>query len=45
MSKVLCFDCGSIFTVAEGIKQPTKYCPTCKDKLEDELIKNMFGLE
>jgi hypothetical protein len=33
-----------MFVVPDGTKQPTKYCTTCKDRLEDELIKNMFGL-
>lgn len=43
MTKVLCFDCGSIYTVPEGTTNATKLCPACKDKLENELIKNMFG--
>jgi len=43
MIKVLCFKCGISFEVADNVKAPTKYCPTCKDKLENEMIQLMFG--
>jgi len=43
MIKVLCFRCGVSFEVAEGTKNVTKHCPTCKDKLENEMIQLMFG--
>lgn len=38
MPKVLCFDCGYMFEVAYGTKEPTKQCPKCqgsKDSLWD----------
>jgi hypothetical protein len=43
MIEVLCFNCGSMFTVQNMTKQPTKYCTACKDRLEDELLNAMFG--
>ena len=43
MIEVLCFNCGSMFTVPNMTNHPTRHCPTCKDKLEDELLNAMFG--
>jgi phage FluMu protein Com len=40
---ILCFKCGSMFTVPFGTENLTKKCPTCKDKLEDELLNIIFG--
>jgi phage FluMu protein Com len=40
---ILCFNCGSMFTVPFGTENLTKKCPTCKDKLEDELLDIIFG--
>ena len=40
---ILCFNCGSMFTVPFGTENLTKKCPTCKDKLEDELLNIIFG--
>ena len=40
---ILCFNCGSMFTVLYGTNQPTQKCPACKDKLEDELLDIIFG--
>ena len=40
---ILCFNCGSMFTVLFGTNQPTQKCPACKDKLEDELLNIIFG--
>lgn len=34
MIDVLCFNCGSMFAVPSVINNPTKHCPTCKDKLK-----------
>lgn len=40
---ILCFNCGSMFTLPFGTESLTKKCPTCKDKLEDELLNIIFG--
>ena len=40
---ILCFNCGSMFAVPFGTENLTKKCPTCKDKLEDELLNIIFG--
>jgi len=34
MTKVLCFDCGSMFTVPDRTDRPTKRCPECKENNE-----------
>jgi hypothetical protein len=31
MPKVLCFNCGRVFEVKFGIKNPTKQCLDCRD--------------
>jgi hypothetical protein len=43
MIKVLCFNCGSMFTVPNMTDNPTKQCRACIDKLEDGLLDAMFG--
>jgi hypothetical protein len=42
MIDVFCFNCGFMFTINNMTKNPTKHCPACKNKLEDELLNVMF---
>ena len=43
MPKVLCFDCGGMFEVSYQTSKPTKQCPKCIDKLQDQMLDAIFG--
>ena len=42
--EMICADCGVTFQNSSEIQSPIKHCPKCVEKIQEEMLRIMFGL-